>query len=260
MTIGETRDKTALEGLFRRAPQLFLYHLGDLDDFFWPSTRWFALADGDLLEEVVLYYSASSPTVLLALCRDAERMGRLLGAIDKTYPDEFYAHLSPGLEEIFRPAYEIRPHGRHLRMALTQRDRVDGVPTSIAEPLGEGDLEDLLRLYRASYPGNWFDPRMLRTGQYFGIRSEGELVSAAGVHVYSPRYGAAALGNITTHPAHRGRGLGRTVTARVCQSLLETVGVIGLNVKDDNLPAITCYEKLGFTRAAIYGEFMLRRT
>ena len=55
---------------------------------------------------------------------------------------------------------------------------------------------------------------MLETGKYFGIRREGILVSVAGIHVYSPEYDVAALGNITTHPDFRGQGLGRKVTAR----------------------------------------------
>jgi predicted GNAT family acetyltransferase len=100
---------------------------------------------------------------------------------------------------------------------------------------------------------------MLDTHQYFGIRSGGQLVSAGGIHVYSPVYGVAALGNIATHPTHRGKGYGKAVTARVCQSVAKAVKEIGLNVKADNQPAITCYERLGFKTIAVYGEFMVHR-
>jgi predicted GNAT family acetyltransferase len=122
--------------------------------------------------------------------------------------------------------------------------------------LSAADTEDLLALYAASYPGNWFVPRMLETGLYYGIRRGRALVSVAGVHVYSPHYKVAALGNIATRPDARGRGLATAVTARLCHELLlQGIEHVGLNVKADNPSAIACYEKLGFQRVADYGEY-----
>ncbi|MHC4559779.1 MAG: GNAT family N-acetyltransferase, partial [Planctomycetota bacterium] len=109
--------------------------------------------------------------------------------------------------------------------------------------------------FKKAYPGNFFEPRMLETNQYYGIRESDELISIAGVHVYSQRYKVAALGNITTHPNYRGRGYGTTVTAKVCKSLLREIDHIGLNVKADNTSAVRCYEKLGFEVVDSYGEF-----
>ena len=79
------------------------------------------------------------------------------------------------------------------------------------------------------------------------------------MHVYSAAYRVAALGNIATAPAHRRQGLGRAVTAAVCQSLLATVDVIGLNVLADNAAARRCYEGLGFTDVCEYDEVLLER-
>jgi predicted GNAT family acetyltransferase len=100
---------------------------------------------------------------------------------------------------------------------------------------------------------------MLETGQYVGIWEDGELVSVAGIHVYSPVYKIAALGNITTHPAKRGQGLGTIVTAGLCKRLLNTVDAIGLNVRSDNNPAIKAYEKIGFEVVATYHEWMVNK-
>jgi hypothetical protein len=72
--------------------------------------------------------------------------------------------------------------------------------------LNKTDLPSLQALYMASYPKNWFDPRMLETGHYFGIKEGDAIVCVAGVHVYSPRYRVAALGNISTHPECSGAG------------------------------------------------------
>src|SRR5207249_4728760 len=144
--------------------------------------------------------------------------------------------------------------GAFHKMGLTDRARLAGIDGSAAVALSAADTDDLLALYRASYPGNWFVPRMLETGFYFGVRRGGALVSVAGVHVCSQRYKVAALGNITTRPDARGQGCATTATARLCQALIRAgIEHIGLNVKADNRGAIACYERLGFQRVADYG-------
>jgi predicted GNAT family acetyltransferase len=121
------------------------------------------------------------------------------------------------------------------------------------------ELTAIQSLYKKSYPENWFDPRMLETDQYFGIKEENRLVSIAGIHVYSPQYKVAALGNIATLPAYRNKGYGSQVTAKLCQSLLKEGMRIGLNVKTDNHAAIASYKKIGFKTVVSYGEFMVQR-
>ena len=37
------RDKHVIERFFRNQADLHVYSLGDLDDFFWPYTTWYAL-------------------------------------------------------------------------------------------------------------------------------------------------------------------------------------------------------------------------
>jgi predicted GNAT family acetyltransferase len=145
-------------------------------------------------------------------------------------------------------------------MVLKDKERLSPVDTQAARQLDTADIDQLYALYQASYPGHWFTARMLETGQYFGISGEkAEIVSAAGVHVYAPEYKIAALGNIVTHPAHRGRGLGAAVTAAVCNNLLKTVDLIGLTVQSENKAAIHMYEKLGFGKVAPYYENTLTR-
>jgi len=79
--------------------------------------------------------------------------------------------------------------------------------------------------------------------QYFGICDGEDVVCVAGIHVYSAEQRVAALGNIATATTHRRRGLARRATARLCQSLLESVDVIGLNVKADNHGAIAAMSR-----------------
>ncbi len=119
----------------------------------------------------------------------------------------------------------------------------------LLEPRDPAAIEAFLR----------FDPRMLATGEYFGARADGALVCAAGVHVVSRAQRVAALGNVATHPAWRGRGLAPRVVGRLCRSLLASVDLVGLNVAAENAAAIACYAGLGFAVAADYDEVLLVR-
>ena len=113
------------------------------------------------------------------------------------------------------------------------------------------NLPEIEQFYEVSYPQNSFNARMLQTDLYYGVRRNGKLAGIAGVHVYSPTYRVAALGNIATHPTYRGQGIATKVTAKLCQSLMKTVDHIGLIVQDSNIPAIACYAKLGFVQHSI---------
>jgi len=251
-------DKKQIEAFLLRHRHLNFYHLGDLDDFFWPYTTWYALQEDGEIKALNLFYSGIVPPVLLGIENDnLGEMKTLLETSLPLLPAHFYTHLSPGLEDILQDGYSLDHHGEHYKMNLIDLAKLDEIDTSDVVPLASENLGEIEILYRDSYPGNWFDARMLETGQYVGIREDGSLVSVAGIHVYSPVYKIAALGNITTHPAKRGQGLGTTVIAGLCKRLLKTVDAIGLNVRSDNTPAIKAYEKIGFEIVATYHEWMV---
>lgn len=250
-------DRSEIEAYLRRSPALHLYELGDLDDFFWPYTTWYAWAEGEALRALFLVYTASELPVLLALAEPpAGDLAALLQAAQPFLPARFYAHFSPGLVRVFSGS-RVEPHGSYLKMTLTGPARLAGVHSAGVEPLGPADLPELEAFYRQAYPGNWFDPRMLETGCYYGLRRGGVLVSVAGVHVFSPAYRVAVLGNIATLPEYRGQGLAAAAAARLCQELRWRVDTIGLNVRRDNAPALACYTRLGFTPCGEYEEWMV---
>ncbi len=259
MNVFAMSDRRILERSLRQNIYLNLYSIGDLDDFFWPWTRWYGIGAEHDPDAVALVYRGIEPPTVLALDEEPEPMGELLGELAPDLPDRFYGHLSPGLAAALARDFSVVAHGEHYKMALHTLDEVAGVDCSAATRLSRGDAEELRSFYARAYPDNWFDPRMLETGQYFGIRSDDGLVAVAGIHVYSPTYRVAALGNITTLPEYRGYGLARTVTAATCRSLAATVDHIGLNVKADNEAAVGLYRSLGFEVVASYGEFTFER-
>jgi len=257
MPVVSLHDRARIEPVLRRNVYLHLYPLGDLDDLFWPFTTWYALEVGGELQSILLLYTAFETPTLMALGDPPyEPLHELLSSARHMLPPRVYAHLSPGCREALGPGVVAETRGPHVKMALTQ-PRLDVPGVATVERMTENDVANLRALYAVGYPANWFDPRQIETGHYYGLRVDGELVSAAGPHVYSPGQRVAALGNIVTHPAHRGRGYAAAVTARTCAELMHTVDHVGLNVKADNAAAVACYERLGFRPIAAYEEVVL---
>ena len=238
---------------------IFLSVLGDLDDFFWPSTTWYGRREDRELRDIVLVYSGQTVPTVIGEGEQPDGLRGLLAEIAPHLPQRFHAHLSPGVEPFFQDTHTIRPHGGHYRMTLRDSEGVSDTEDPKVVAMGPAHLSEALVLYQQSYPENWFDARMLETGRYYGLWDAGQMVSVAGVHVYPRRYRVAALGNIATHPAHRGKGYGTRVTAHLCRTLRDEVDHIRLNVKADNVAAIRCYQRLGFEIVARYAEFDLER-
>ena len=250
-------SKSQIEAFLRKNIYLHIYSVGDLDDFFWQNTLWFARKKDNEIQAIALLYTELPYPTLHAISEQEGTMRELIRSIFHILPGRFHAHLSPGVAEVFKEHYEIKSYRKHYKMALSSKSFLYDIDCSQVVRLTKNDLDQMLRLYEESYPGNWFNPRMLETGQYFGIKIKNRLVSVAGIHVYSERYKVAALGNIVTHPDYRGNGFGKSVTARLCQSLSENIDHIGLNVDADNTIAISLYEKLGFEIVSPYYECMV---
>lgn len=258
MSIVSLHDKTEIEAFLRRNTFLHLYEIGDLDEFFWNYTVWYALKVAGQIEQLALVYTGIAQPVLLAFDNGApDSLRELLRSMAPVLPARLYAHLHAETVTALDSNYAAQSHGVHYKMALQDTTKLQAVDTSRVVQLGTANFAALTELFEASYPGNWFDRRMLETGCFYGILDGSQVVSVAGIHVYSPRYRVATLGNVTTHPDFRGRGLGTAVCAKLCESLLVTVDHVGLNVQADNAAAIACYRRLGFARVADYEEFSL---
>lgn len=254
-----------IEAFLRRDTDLHLYELGDLDPFFWPRTRWIgaerwvgAERSGSLAALAMVYQDpAGHETLLLFERQDPAAAAWLLRQGLDLLPREFYSHLSPGLAELLPGRRRAR--GPYRKMSLEVAVRLDA-PKAPQPPgqivrLGPQERAEVEAFYAEAYPGNWFEPTMLETGCYRGWRGPEGLLCVAGVHVYAPELGVAALGNIATAPAARGQGLARRVTGSLCADLQAEEIRVGLNVARDNAAAIACYERLGFQHTADYEEW-----
>jgi GNAT superfamily N-acetyltransferase len=255
-----TTNKDELYRHFSKDPVLFGYHIGDLDPFYFEHCRWAVNRDRDgEIEDVVLIYDGLSvPTVLAFGIGSA--FESLLKDILAHVPARFYCHFQSEYGDLFRRVFNERPLGTHQKMKLASYNPYrSGVHSDGIIRLGRDHLPQLLDLYERSYPGNYFDQRLLKTEKYFGYLHNDRLVSVSGLHVYSDRYRIAVLGNIVTDPGYRGRGLATALTARLVDELVGEGKRVMLNVSTENDPAVRCYTKLGFEKACEYEESVFSR-
>jgi ribosomal protein S18 acetylase RimI-like enzyme len=267
--IQETRDAELLARFFSTDPALYAYQLGDLDPFFFTATRWWItrqdeLKKGDLSTDGVtaslLLYTAFDTPVIQALT-DNDEQGELWRALVPSLPDRAHVHFLPRHEPILRERYRLRSFGTHQKMrwirpANFARIGPSDIPVRV---LTDADRPQIQDLYRAAYPGTYFDERTLGLERVTGAFVGSRLVAIAACHVYSRQYSVAAIGAVATHPDYRKRGYCSAVTAALVNLLADDVQTIALNVHHDNAAAIRIYERLGFHRQQTYEEALIER-
>lgn len=259
MGVRIVRDKREIYRFLSKTPELQLYTIGDLDDFFWPHTVWYAMYDAGEIQTLALLYTGMTPkTFLLFYDKDPGYSIELIKSIRHLLPEKFNVHLSPGLIDVFGKENIIKYYGHNFRMILA-RNPVPVFDLNLRK-LETGDIGLINDLFQIAYPDNWFDKRMIETGKYLGYFSEGILTGIAGIHVYSSEYRIAALGNIATHPEFRGRKIAFKLTSALCCNLLGSVDIIGLNVSSDNKAAIRCYENIGYEIRSTYDECFVKNS
>ena len=251
-------DKAEIEAFACQNPFLHLYELGDLDDFYWPHTVWYGWQVEGHIQQLALLYTALSTPVLLAYGDPPhEGMRDFLYALMPLLPRRLFAHLHPDAVAVIAEQYQVESGGLHWKMGLADSALVQTMDTDGVVQLAKSDVHALKTLYDEAYPDNVFDPQMLDAGHYYGIRAGSAIVSVAGLHAFSPTYKVAAIGNVTTHPDFRRRGLSTKVCAALCRMLLREITHIGLNVRADNEAAVSIYQRLGFEKAGEFGAYRL---
>jgi ribosomal protein S18 acetylase RimI-like enzyme len=260
--IVELHDRDRIAALCRRRPGVHAYALGDLDDFFWPHTRWFGLVEDEDLSQIAFLYQEHDPPTLHAIPEEpVDSMALLLEGLRGRLPERFECHVDErSLPTLLLDHVAARGPFRHVKMQLGAPAPVDALAREDVAVLTRDDLADVEALYATAYPGSWFHERRLETGRYVGLREDGRLVCVAGVHVHAPAHGVAALGDVATLSSARRRGLATATCASLCR-LLRADGctTIALNVREDNVAAIRAYERIGFAIVTRYLEVTLRR-
>ena len=244
-------DKHDIRAFLHRDPAWCVYALGDLSPHMFGKTQWFLSGFTPDLTLVLHDYGTS---ILFAMGIGSIR--EALGHV--AWPVHLQVQRD-GLDEVSRHAAVTSV--RLMWRMVWKGAAAPGIPAAVTR-LGAGDLPALVQLYAdgeaSGESPDFFYSSMVTSGVFFGVYEGEQLAAAAGTHLLAREEGAAAIGNIYTRRARRGRGMGRLVTSAVVGALtgIETVG---LNVRADNDAAIHLYESLGFERHCQFYEALANR-
>ena len=154
----------------------------------------------------------------------------------------------------------MRPIGMNLKMKLAHYTRLHSdKDVSRIVKLNNSHADKLAEFYQKAYPDGYFDRRLLETEKYFGWFEGGNIASVAGVHVCPPDNKVAVLGSIATDPEYRGKGLATILTSYLVNELVEEERLVCLNVRSENIPAIKCYQNIGFIAAMTFEDANFER-
>lgn len=238
------------------------YALADLDDFFWPHTRWWALEDeqGVTASAILIEHLYATPILYAVAPKEDAPTLELLSLIAPELPSRLFALLPPNAAHVMA-SYQFSDIAMMLRMLLEQ------IPTDHSDIASMGPTqEQAIKAFLATaYTDEETDVRlfesyMLERWPHVACVEAGEIVAFGGTHVLTTQYAAAAIGNIVTRPDKRGGGRASRVTEALCARLW-ALGIrhIGLNVAEANLAARRCYDRLGFVEKLRFIECSLTR-
>ncbi|URC14877.1 GNAT family N-acetyltransferase [Flavobacterium sp. B183] len=109
--------------------------------------------------------------------------------------------------------------------------------------LTENHNDELLQLVNLVQPG-YFKPQTPLLGNYYGIFKEAQLIAVAGERMKMNDF--TEVSAIITHPDHTGKGYAKQLISHVVNSILDESKTPFLHVVENNIGAISLYEKLGF--------------
>lgn len=122
--------------------------------------------------------------------------------------------------------------------------------------LGDANRADVLALTARVYP-NYFRPRTMALGRYFGIYADGTLAAMIGERLATDS--CTELSAVCTHPRFTQRGYAHRLIAHLANDVLARGATPFLHVSHANPHARAIYEDLGFAQRADLPFWTLRR-
>ncbi len=216
------------------------YALGQLQPKLFAASEWW-VARGAQGQALVLHSRGGLGNAFFALgAVDA------LEALLRLHPGPRHTFLTCQLHhlETVRHHYHLSEHQSLLRMQV-DNETFRSVEGQVRRLTGR-DIREINRLYRTDGTQAFYTAANINDAVYCGVEEDGRLMAVAGTHVVSPADGIAVIGNVFTHPARRGHGLGTLVTSAVSGYLLASCREVVLSVAPENVPAVRAYQRLGY--------------
>lgn len=119
-------------------------------------------------------------------------------------------------------------------------------PGTKIDTLSYADARAMVALTDLAFPG-FFRIRTCEMGRYYGVHSDGELVSMSGERITLDGY--PEVSGVCTHPAHRGNGYASALVWHVIRDHRREGLISWLHVSAGNTHAIELYLRMGFVEA-----------
>jgi len=259
------RDPGELRALLAPHRAYAAYALGQLQPDLFARSEWWS-ARGAQGQALLLHSQGGLGSALFALGAP-----EALEALLRLHPGPRHTFLTgqPAQLDVMLRHYHLPPDNAMVRL---QVDRNSFRPVvGQARRLRGSDVRDVNRLYRADGTPAFYTSENIEDAVYYGGYQDGRLVAVAGTHVVTQAEGIGVVGNVFTHPAYRGRGLGTLVTSAVTRDVLASCREAVLSVDPGNEYALRAYRRLGFRevgsliegpavrRDMVLGAFLRRR-
>ena len=242
--IRELKDRAEILARLQTDRLYTAYAIADLEPWFFRQCQWW-VAEAGGRRALILLYRGLEPPALFCMGEPAG----VAAALDQatTLPDCVYFTAKPEHWPSVEERYRLQFANCMFRLVVDAesfRPMANGAAFRLQTP----DLEPLRTLYGRGEAdaADAFAPYQLEQGVFFGLGVDGKLVSVAGTHLVASNYGLAAVGNVFTHPAHRGHGYGTVCASAVTAALLDEGLEVVLNVAQANEPAVRLYRRLGY--------------
>lgn len=252
--IREVRDRNALDAALSTDRAYAAYALAHLEAVPFERSR-FWLAENTEGTGIVLHADAMGTTMFAGGHPPA------VDAILSLHPGPRRAYLSTCAPEhlaALERTYRVTAPLHMIRMSTTTASfiAVDGE----VRRLRGRDVNAINTLYATESAPSRYRPDQIERAVYYGAFAGDQLVSVAGTHIVSPEMSIGVVGNVFTHPSHRGRGLAVRTTARVTTELFAAgCSLVALTVDPRNAPAVRAYEKLGYAAGPPVVEAYIER-
>lgn len=188
-----------------------------------------------------VYRALPKPSVVLGITTPEVKLA-LLTKVLSNVSREFITLCSQGDRVLFEQYADVAHCHLEQQMIADPPSQIERHNVKV-EKVRKEDLNWLNEFFLDQNAEAWV-PIQFEAGPYYCVKHEGKIVSAAGVHLVTPRI--AQLGNIVTDEAYRSQGFATACTNALAGHMASKGRIISLFVRTDNIPAIRVYEKLGF--------------
>jgi RimJ/RimL family protein N-acetyltransferase len=240
------RDPSAIRALLEPRRTFAAYAIGQLAPRLFPYVHcWHAR--GERGEGLVLHSSGGLGEAMFAMGEpDAvDAIVRLHRGPRQNFATCQLEHL-PVLQRYYKLAQHTTMARMHVTAATFEPTTTDDGHVRVLR-LRASEARAVNRLYNTEGQPTFYSAAHIESSFYYGVFHDARLVAVAGTHVVSPEEGVAVVGNVFTHPRHRGKGYATLATGATTAALLEECRDVVLTVDPKNIPAIRAYWRLGYS-------------